>query len=189
MFSSDTAKNPQAIKEEIDEMISNGVIVKNANGKYSLDMNKYCDMPNANILLGLNTEYEKNFNNVMELYNYLKENNDIEKFEYAPNPNIIEFNGKQIDKFDVARIICDYSLTNSLEFVACISKMLTDGDIFQDKEGHYKFNIIDEKYGYYSDGDNRGKKPKEGDIEKLNDIMELYNYLTEGKIAKAKIVE
>ena len=182
-----TDKNPQALKKEIDEMINNGIIVKNENGKYSLDMNKYCAMPTANILLGLSSEYEKKFNNVMELYNYLKENNDIEKFEYAPNPNIIEFNGKQIDKFDVAKIIGNYSLTNNLEFVACVSKMLTNGDILQDKEGHYKFNI--NKYGRYSDGSNHGKTVADGDIEKLNNIMELYNYLTEGKIAKAKVVE
>ena len=118
----------------------------------------------------------------------------------------IEFNGKQIERKDIGNIISEYSLTNNQEFVAEVSALLTAGTIVQTKDGHY--TIKTDESGHYENAkfvdcyitdDENFKIPDKADkgvvlgskekIDKaLNDIMELYNYLTEGKVAKAKVV-
>lgn len=97
----------------------------------------------------------------------------------------VDFDGITIQKDTIKRLISDYALTNNQEFVAEVSLMINKGQITQDENGNYKINTTN---GYFHNAHlYRSYFDNEKDTEALNDIMKLYNHLTEGKITAPKV--
>ena len=103
------------------------------------------------------------------------------------NTNVINFGDININASDVERMISRYSLTNPAEYVAEITAMITDGTIVLDSKGNYRINT--DILGRYQNAKGIASNFLAfRDGKTLNNIMALYNYLTEGKIARARMV-
>ncbi len=103
------------------------------------------------------------------------------------NLNYINFGSRTINTSDIERFISKYSLVNPAEFVAEITALITSGKIKIDRNGNYTF--VTDMWGRYINAkgiSTHFNQYKDGLI--LKDIIDLYIYLTDGKIAIPKVI-
>ena len=101
--------------------------------------------------------------------------------DYIINPN---FKTDTIRTNEFNRLIGDYALTNNQEFVAEVSTMITEEIIvYNSKTGKYEI-----QGSAYINPRFEEVEVRPDDSEKISEIMEIYNKLTHGKIAKPKEV-
>ena len=102
----------------------------------------------------------------------------------------ISFNDKEINTNAISHIVSSYALVDAEEFIAEVAAMITAGTIYQKEDGNYEIDTTyDAKTDSYS-YDFRGKKRLYKNYlqkDDLQNIMELYFYLTEGKIVNPDI--
>lgn len=85
---------------------------------------------------------------------------------------------------DIRRLISDYALTNNHEFVAEVSTLITKGIIKIDQNGEYF--IETDFFGSFENAKGRSFYNHSTDSQALKQIMELYEYMTDFKIARAQ---
>ena len=90
----------------------------------------------------------------------------------------------KVNSEDVIKYISNYALTNEKEYVAEITTLITKGTIYIDKNG--KYAIKTDHFGQFKNAKwciHHWSKYSKKAVEALQNIMNLYMELTEGKIA------
>lgn len=107
-----------------------------------------------------------------------------------PNSKIIGTPTNKVNSEDVIKYISNYALTNEKEYVAEITTLITKGTIYIDNNG--KYAIKTDHFGQFKNAKwciHHWSKYSKKDVEALQNIMNLYMEITEGKIAiPARIV-
>lgn len=111
----------------------------------------------------------------------------LEKFSIINKKNeIIGTKKNKIKAKNIEHYIGKYALTNPREFIAEVTKLITEGTIVLDKNNLYTINT--EGFPFYTNADGILTEYNNNDKSNLNEIMSLYIELTEDKIAKAQTI-